>query len=43
MEEVIIRLMNSEGSSPEASVSWGDDSKMLRMSFLENFKGSFLH
>ena len=43
MEEVIIRLINSKGSNPETSVSWGDDSKMLRMSFLEIVKGSLLH
>lgn len=41
--EVIIRLINSKGSKLEASVSWGDDSKMLRMSFLEIVKGSLLH
>lgn len=28
--EVIIRLINSKESNPEASVSWDDDSKMLR-------------
>ena len=41
--EVIIRLINPKGSNPEASVSWGDDSKMLRVSFLEIVKGSLLH
>ena len=41
--EVIIRLINSKESNPEASVSWGDDSKMLRMSFLKIVKGFLLH
>lgn len=33
MRELIIRLINSKGS-----VSWGEDLKMLKMSFLEIFK-----
>lgn len=41
--EVIIRLINSKESNPEASVSWDDDSKMLRMSFLKIVKGFLLH